>query len=133
MLAARAVGAALALVVCAWCALGIVQASATDAARERAVHQRVYTRADITELDRLLDRAGTLNPDRQVDVLRADALFARRDVAGARRLLVGVVGSEPDNLLGWQTIAIAFARIDPVLARRARANLRRLSPPVREP
>ena len=81
----------------------------------------------------LLDRAGRLNPDRGVDLLRARLALQRGDAAGATRTALRVVRAEPANLEAWGVIALVNERRAPALAARARAALRRLSPPVPAP
>jgi hypothetical protein len=129
----RLAGVALALLVCAWFALGLRQTTATNAARSRLSVLSAPTPAAARATGRLLDRAAWLNPDRGVAILRADLALAQGRAAAGRGELLHVVRSEPDNVTAWGTIAVAFARTDPPLATRARRELRRLSPPVPAP
>lgn len=120
----RAAAVALAVAASAFFALSVRQATSAASARSRldagAPAQRTRT---------LLDHAGTLNPDRGIDILRARLALQTRDDATARRLLLGVVRAEPANAEAWTVIALAF----PGLEARAQAALRRLEPPVRAP
>lgn len=124
----RAAAVAAALVVAAFFALGIYQATSYDRAKARLDTDRNDARAAT-----LLDRADTLNPDADVDIARARLAFARGDAAGARRILLGVVGREPENARAWGTIELVFAPSDPALARRAARAFDRLVPTVPGP
>ena len=53
--------------------------------------------------------------------------------AGATRTALRVVRAEPASIEAWGVIALVNERRDPALAARARAALRRLSPPVPAP
>ena len=68
-----------------------------------------------------------------VDLLRARLALQRGDAAGATRTALRVVRAEPANIVAWGVIALVNERRDPALAARARAALRRLSPPVPAP
>ena len=67
--------------------------------------QNRLTAAQAAEANSLLDSAGTLNPDRTVDVLRARVALLSNDRARATRILVGVLAAEPDNLDAWYGLA----------------------------
>ena len=121
----------LALVVCAWFALGIRHASHTESARSIVAHQPLPDRARLAEAGAMLRTAGQLNPDAEVDVLRARLALDLRDPRGAERILAGVVRHEPENLEAWTGLALVARRIDPATYRRAAAAVRRLAPPVR--
>jgi hypothetical protein len=128
--AATALAIAGALVVAAWCALGVSQATGAQAARDRVGDLRPPTAAAAARTADLLDRAGRLNPDRGIDVLRARLALQRGDAAAATRIALGVARAEPANLEAWGLIALVNERRDPALAARARAELRRRSPPA---
>ena len=99
----------LALVGCAWFALGarqahlVNQASAIVAPGHRLSPQQARHAAD------LLGAAGTLNPDLQVDVLRGQLAIAQGQLAQARQILHGVILREPKNLAAWEQAARASA------------------------
>ena len=128
----RAVAVAAALVVCAWFGLGAVQASSESRARERVAGPAVPSPADARRTADLIDRAGFLNPDAGVDVMRARLHLQTGDRAAARRVLLDVARREPDNVDAWTAIALAFPG-DAALGGRAERELRRLSPPVPAP
>jgi predicted Zn-dependent protease len=102
--AAALVGA---LVVCAWFALGIHQAKNTDAAAALVTGTSRLSPSQADHAASLLRSAKTLNPDRQVDVLRAELDLGQGNRAGARRILERVVAAEPQNALAWEWLARA--------------------------
>jgi hypothetical protein len=69
----------------------------------------------------VLKAAGELNPDRTVDILRAQLQAKQGRRPAAERLLLSVIHSEPMNLLAWfalaaaatdkSTVSLAFVRI----------------------
>ena len=97
---ARAAVVVVGLVACAWFALGIHQNADLSAAS--AIASRPHpSAAAARHADALLDDAGVLNPDRTVDITRAQLALARGDGAGARAILRRVVAAEPQNLDAW--------------------------------
>lgn len=129
----RVAAVAVAVTISGWFVLGLVQARSGEQA---AVILAPFTRASSPRLDRadaLLDRAGTLNPDRSVDLLRARLALAHADTAAAVTLLRDVVRDEPDNALAWAQLSLTTARSDPVASRRAAAQVRGLVPAVPAP
>jgi predicted Zn-dependent protease len=76
----------------------------------------------------LLKSAGVLNPDRQVDILRAELAVERGDRAAAERILRGVVAAEPMNAQAW--VALARSATDGQTLRLAFRRLAALVPPV---
>ncbi len=96
----RVLLAALALLACAWFALGIHQTDDLAAADHIAAAPHPSP-ARIRHAEALLSSARVLNPDQTVAVTRAQlALDAGAD-ARARAILGSVVRSEPDNLDAW--------------------------------
>jgi predicted Zn-dependent protease len=97
---ARVAVVAVALVAVAWFALGIHQSADLSAAS--AIASRPHpTAAAARHADALLDSAATLNPDRTVDITRAQLALARGDDARARAILLGVTRAEPQDLDAW--------------------------------
>jgi hypothetical protein len=121
----RAAVAAFALVACAWFALGARQAHELSAATAIVTGGPTLTAAQARHADSLLSSAATLNPDRQVDVLRAQVALEQGDPGRARSILTPVVRQEPDNLSAWVQYARASAR-DPVAFFVAEIAIRRL-------
>ncbi len=99
----------LALVMAAWFALGIRQAQNTNQASALVAPGARLTASQAAKASDLLDAAGFLNPDRQVEVLRAELRADRGDLSGARRILKGVVRTEPQNLAAWLALARSSA------------------------
>ncbi len=124
----RAAAVAGALIVTAFFALSVRQATSADAARHRLDAGRSDARTAA-----LLDHAGQLNPGADVDVARARLAVLRHDLPRARRILLAIVRREPDNAVAWGTLTFVFARADRPLARRAARHLRALVPQVPEP
>jgi hypothetical protein len=121
--------AAAALLVTAWFALGIFQSRAVSQARSAAAGARL-TAVQAHHADSLLQDAATLNPDRAVDVLRAQVALARDDAARSRQILEGVVRREPQDLEAW--IALVRASADDFRQRQiALLHILKLAPPAR--
>jgi predicted Zn-dependent protease len=76
----------------------------------------------------LLQGAELLNPDREVDVLRAQLADERGDRPEAQRILRGVVAAEPMNAVAW--VALARSATNAMTLRQAFARLNVLVPPV---
>lgn len=91
----------LALVACAWYVVSIRQAQDTNRAQAIILSAPQLTIAQANRADSLLHSAAFLNPDRQVDVLRAEVAVARGNLAKSDRILFGVVRAEPMNLNAW--------------------------------
>jgi predicted Zn-dependent protease len=99
--------ALVALVVCAWFALGARQAVNTSRASSIISGAGRMSSAEVHKAFTFLDDAGTLNPDRQVDILRGRAFLARRNAQAARRVLTAVTRAEPQNVEAWLWLARA--------------------------
>jgi hypothetical protein len=97
----RAGLAGAAVVIAAWFVLVGVQTHATDAATTIITGHARPTAAQAAHAGRLLDTAATLNPDREVDLLRSQLAYARADKPRARRLAGRVAHAEPDNVQAW--------------------------------
>ena len=122
--------AALALLACAWFGLGIRQ-SHEEARADALVHAAgTPTGAQTATILRLLDSASTLNPDRNIDLLRSEAEVRAGQAAIAERQLMKVIRDEPMNVDAWIELGFAARRIDPTVASLAAARVRELAPPV---
>ncbi len=97
----------LALVVCAWFVLGIREAHDVNAATAIVDQNPPVSAAQDRQAASALHDAGVLNPDGEVDVLRAqlDVRVGRYSAAmtAARR----ATAHEPGNVLAWLTLASA--------------------------
>lgn len=123
---ARAALLVLALVVCAWFALGIRQAHDTSQATAILSAGGGVSSAQAPHVDSLLRAAKTLNPDSQVDLLRGRLAVIENDRPRAVQILEDVVRREPMNLQGWLLLAEASRNVPEI--RRAVANLVKLDP-----
>jgi hypothetical protein len=131
---ARAAGVVLAVLACAWFALGIRQAHELDGASKIVLGltgQQQLTAARANHADALLSSAKTLNPDQTVEVLEARVDLLRNDRAGAKRILLGVVRREPMNLDAWYGLATS-AR-DGATVNLALSRIAQLEPKVPAP
>jgi hypothetical protein len=98
--------AGLALLVSAWFALAWVQARDTARADALLSGSGQLSPAALTRARSLLDSAGTLNPDRTVDLLRARLAADQHHYAAAVRILESITRSEPQNVLAWEQLAV---------------------------
>lgn len=121
----------LALVVGAWFALGWVQAR--DAGRADALLSATSSPSAgrAAEIRSLLSSAGTLNPDRTVDLSRARLALDHHDYATAIRILEGVTRAEPQNALAWVQLGFTAGAAGQISrAQHAARQVGRLVPPV---
>jgi predicted Zn-dependent protease len=128
----RITALALALAICAWFGLGIRQAHETDTAAAIITGTSRLAPAQADRAADLLHSAGFLNPDTQVDVLRAELELGQGRLATARSILERVVAQEPDNAIAWEWLARASSD-DPREFLIAGIHLRALVPPVPSP
>jgi predicted Zn-dependent protease len=128
----RALLGLLAIAACGWFVLGVRQTRDTDRATALLSAGTAIKRGDAARVSSLLDGASLLNPDRQVDVLRAQLERDQGDLPRARSILERVVASEPSNLLAWATLA-EFSIGEPGAFRAAALRIRQLAPPVPPP
>jgi Flp pilus assembly protein TadD len=104
-IAVRALAVVIALVVCAWFAVGVRQAQETDHATSIIANPAPLTAAQAAHATSLLNSATFLNPDQEVAVLKADVLSRLGEKQRAVALLEKVVHEEPQNIDAWQGIA----------------------------
>jgi predicted Zn-dependent protease len=100
-----AAGIVIAIVLCIWFGWLARQAGATDRASAALQSGRNLTHADAQRIRGQLHTAGQLNPDTTITVLRAELASELGDRHAAVRLLLTVVGKEPDNASAWQDLA----------------------------
>ena len=128
----RTFGVAVAVVACAWFALGIRQATSLTQAEAIIGAKQHVTAAQGRAATALLNHASTLNPDRQVDIDRVHVLLERNHVAQARRLANALTRAEPQNIEVWLWLAHAEGG-DPQRYYAALVRARRLEPLVPAP
>jgi predicted Zn-dependent protease len=124
---ARAALVVLALVLAAWFGLGAHQAIDTSRATSILSAGGSVTRGEAVRVSSLLDGAGALNPDRQVDLLRGQLALEQGQPRRAQRLISRVTRAEPQNLEAWLSLAQA-ATNNPPLFDHALVRVRRLEP-----
>jgi hypothetical protein len=93
--------AGLALLVSAWFALGWVQEHDTGRATALLARSQAPSPRAISQARSLLATAGTLNPDRQVDLDRGHVAFDLHEYPAAIRILKAVTQAEPQNVFAW--------------------------------
>lgn len=130
MRAARFAIAALAVAACAWFVIGVVQSNNESRATTLINGGGTPTPAQTSQIEHWLDTAATLNPDRNIDLLRAQAEVRAGQSAKALVLMKRVVADEPRNADAWIVFGFAAQPQSPALARMAHAEVLKLAPPV---
>lgn len=130
MRAARFAVAALAVAACAWFVIGVIQSNNESRATTLIDGAGPPTPAQTAQIQNWLDTARTLNPDRNIDLLRAQADVRAGQSAKALVLMKRVVRDEPRNANAWIVFGFAAQAQSPALARMAHAQLAKLAPPV---
>jgi predicted Zn-dependent protease len=120
----------VALVTAAWFALGVRQARDTQAASTIVADGSAISASQARHAAQLLRAAELLNPNTNVDVLRAELDLYRGKRLAARSILERVVADEPDNAVAWEWLARASVG-DLHEFFLAAFRLRQLVPPVR--
>ena len=100
-IAGRTLIVILALAATAWFAIAAHQAEDMSRAGAVVAGAGRLSPSQAGQASALLNSAAFLNPDRRVDVLRAQVDAQRGDQRDARRILQQVVKAEPDNLGAW--------------------------------
>jgi predicted Zn-dependent protease len=118
----------VALVVCAWFAIGVRQAHDLNQATSIVDQSSQPTKAQIAHAGSLLNAAAFLNPDSNVKLVRAELALGDNENAQGRRIVQGVLRDEPQNLQAWYLLAQS-AGSDQHLLFRALAQVTKLDPP----
>lgn len=122
----------LALIIGAWFALGWVQARDEGQAAALLSATSSPSATQAARIRSLLGSAATLNPDRTVDLSRAQLASDLHDHSASIGILERVTRSEPQNALAWTQLGFsAGAAGEVALARQAATQVARLVPPVR--
>jgi len=108
---ARIALVAVALVLAAWFGLGWYQDQQTQKATALVAGGNRLTASQARKARTALDSAGTLNPDRAVDVLRGELAIDQGNYVVAIRTLGSVTMREPLNLTAWAELGIAAAKV----------------------
>jgi guanyl-specific ribonuclease Sa len=122
--------AVTAVVVCAWFALGVRQAGEISSASGIISQPAAVTSSQAAHAASLLRSAGRLNPDTEVDVLKARLAVRENLPADAKRTLLRVVSGEPMNLEAWVELA-RISGADAATERRALLRIAQLDPEAR--
>ncbi|MGH2857312.1 MAG: hypothetical protein ACRDMJ_07480 [Solirubrobacteraceae bacterium] len=125
----RIVSALVALVTCAWFALGIRQAHDSDLAASILSASGHVSPAAARHAGALLHAAAQLNPDRSVDLLRSQLALKAGHPAQAQAIALDVTRAEPQSLDAWLAYGEASSH-DPRAFAYALRQLNRLAPPV---
>jgi hypothetical protein len=125
--AARLSICVVAILVCAWFALGIRQAHDISRATNIVAQPGAIPATDLRAAASALHAAAPLDPDHEVDILRGRLAVKEQDPRRAERILKTVVRDEPMNLEAWIWLA-GVSLIDPPEARIALAHIARLDP-----
>jgi predicted Zn-dependent protease len=120
----------VAVAACAWFALGIVQSIDTTRATAIVSSSTPMTPQRAAHARSLLDSAGTLNPDKTVDILRGELASELNQPVRAVAMLESVTASEPQNADAWVTLARVALHHDTPALERAVARLAQLDPRI---
>jgi hypothetical protein len=120
----------VALAACAWFALGVRSVNDQNQVNALLNAHDHLTPAQAQAATATLNQARVLDPDEDLNILRAQVKFHSGDVAGAVRVARGVVSDEPRYADGWLVLEVLSDRIDPALNRLAQARLAELVPAV---
>jgi predicted Zn-dependent protease len=129
-LLARVALLAVAVIACAWFALGAVQILAQNRAAALIPASTDVSPQVAHAIANELDRAGTLNPDRSVDLLRAQLYLHSGRRPAAERLIQRVGRDEPNNINVWFLLQIVAFPRDPATVQMAHRRALELDPPV---
>jgi hypothetical protein len=124
----RALLALFAIMACAWFAIGVRQARDVDHATALLSAGSRISHRNAAQVASLLAGAQLLNPDQEVNVLRAQLADERGDRPLAERILRQVVAAEPTNAVAW--VQLARSATNGATLRQAFARLSVLVPPV---
>jgi predicted Zn-dependent protease len=104
---ARAAAALLALVVCAWFAIGIRQSVDTNRATALVGGGTRLSAPQVRRARSLLSSAASLNPDLTIELLRGQLALDQGRKAAAERAIASVTRREPLNLSAWTQLLYA--------------------------
>lgn len=133
MTAIRLVLVAVAVLACAWFALAIRSTHDEHSVTSLLNAQNHLTSEQAAAALRTLSQARVLDPDEQLNILRAQVNFHSGRVRTAAALARGIVGREPDNVEAWLVLELMSRGIDVSLNRLAQQRVSQLAPPVAPP
>ncbi|HSO98715.1 MAG TPA: hypothetical protein VLP43_07165 [Solirubrobacteraceae bacterium] len=97
----------LAILLCAWFALGATEAHDLSRATAIVGNSGSLSAGQAAQVEALLSSASTLNPDRTVNLLRGMVALDRGQRRRAIRIFEQVTRNEPMNLDAWVHLAHA--------------------------
>jgi len=127
----RLAAISFAIVACAWFALGTQQARDVSRASAIAETSGSLSAGQAARANSLLAGASTLNPDRQIDLLRGIVALDRNQGSRARHIFDRLTRQEPSNINAWVLLAEA-GHDDRALLERALAHVALLDPGPRQ-
>jgi hypothetical protein len=130
VIAIRAVVLTVALAACAWFALGARAAHDQDAASNVLNQHLNLTAAEANQALSLIHNAKTLNPDQELNILRAQVEQHAGHAQQAVAIAKAVAREEPLNVNAWFVLELMSRQVDPALNRLAQARVRQLVAPV---
>jgi predicted Zn-dependent protease len=126
---ARLILAAAALLAIAYLSVGLRNMVLAERG-EQLAGLPAATPAQVNEAERLLGRAGLLDPDTRPLLVRGALLAANGRPREGRALVERAVRREPNNVLAWGVLAGVTRQFDPARSREAEERRRELNPPV---
>lgn len=120
----------VAVAACAWFGLGLVQSIDTTRATAIVSSSAPITPQRAAQARSLLDSAGTLNPDKSVEILRGELASELNQPGRAVAVLDSVTASEPQNADAWVTLARVALHHDTPALERAVGHLAQLDPRI---
>ncbi len=127
----RLAASSFAILVCAWFALGTQQARNVSRASAIAESSGSLSAGQAARANSLLAGASTLNPDRQIDLLRGIVALDRSQDSRALQIFDRLTRQEPLNINAWVDLAEA-GHDDRGLLERALVQIALLDPGPRK-
>jgi hypothetical protein len=121
----------VAVIVCAWFALGIRASHDSGVATGLLQAHNNLTAAEAARARSEIANAEALNPDQNLEILRAQVAFHSGNVAAAISIAKTIVKREPLNVSAWVVLELFTDHVDPALNRLAQQRVLELVPPVR--
>jgi hypothetical protein len=128
MIATRAATVLVAIIFAGWFGLSTWQAHNVNAVEAILANANGPSPAQARHASALLSSAATLNPDREVDLLRGELAFSLGDRQRATQIFLNVARTEPSNLEAWY--GAANATTVPRTLRMVLLHIKALDPPL---
>lgn len=121
---------ALALCACAWFAIELRDFHHENYVKNYLSAHPRFGDAQAQALDAQLDDAGTLNPDRELDLLRAYVEVHAQHLRRAIAIAQAAARAESQNIANWFVVQFIAGQLDPAAYRLATQRIDQLAPPV---